>query len=250
MRRARITCRLGRAAPRGERTLCVAKPNTSRTKRVAPVFQIEKFFALALGFGRDMLRLSHKRIAALYPTYGVLALRYRRVRIEGASYFFTVVTYKRLPILKSDEAVLAFMTALRAVQAAHPFELDAYVILPDHLHMIWTLPEGDSNYPMRWRQIKSTFTRTQESSETASKSRKSKSEQTIWQRRYWEHTITSETDFAAHVEYIHCNPVKHGYVAAPRDWPHSSFRKSVERGFYDINWASDNYELGGFVVPE
>ncbi len=179
-------------------------------------------------------------------------MRYRRLRIEGASYFFTVVTYKRQQLLKCDDAVALFVTALRAVQSAHPFELDAYVILPDHLHMIWTLPDGDSDYPMRWRQIKSAFTRSFEAKdgEVISPSRKSKSENAVWQRRYWEHTIAGDADFSAHVEYIHFNPVKHKLAMAPRSWPHSSFHQWVARGQYDINWGSDDYELGGLAIQE
>ncbi len=193
---------------------------------------------------------SRKLKAALYPTYGMNAVRYRRVRIEGASYFFTVVTFKRQPLLKGDDAVALFMTSLRSVQEAHPFELNAYVILPDHLHMIWTLPDGDSDYPMRWRQIKGAFTRSLASkgAEKVSPSRKSKSEHAVWQRRYWEHTISGDADFSVHVEYIHFNPVKHKLVTATRAWPHSSFHNWVARGRYDINWGSDDYELGGLTV--
>ncbi|MEQ1717388.1 MAG: transposase [Hyphomicrobium sp.] len=195
---------------------------------------------------------SRKPMGGLYPTYGVSPLRYRRIRIEGASYFFTVVTHNRQPILKGDAAVTLFMSALRSIQCSHSFELEAYVILPDHLHMIWTLPGGDSDYPTRWRQIKSAFTRSIATKDLAevSPSRKSKLEQAIWQRRYWEHTIASDGDFAAHVEYIHFNPVKHKLAARPRDWPHSSFHDWVKRGQYDCNWGADDYRLVGPNVQE
>lgn len=179
-------------------------------------------------------------------------MRYRRVRIEGASYFFTVVTHKRQKLFADDDAVARLMQTVASVQSAHPFQIDAYVILPDHLHIIWTLPENDSNYPMRWRQIKSAFTRSlgAEPEVQTSKSRREKSEETVWQRRYWEHTISSETDFATHVAYTHFNPVKHGLVAAPRDCKHSSFRAWVVRGDLDLNWGSGDFELAGPAVPE
>lgn len=174
------------------------------------------------------------------------------MRIEGASYFFTVVTFKRIPILAADHAASEFIAAVSTVQAAHPFKLDAHVILPDHLHMLWTLPEHDSDYPTRWRQIKSTFTRRidKPGRETASESRRAKQEQAVWQRRYWEHTIKSDADFVAHVEYIHFNPVKHQLAAAPKGWWHSSFREWVERGVYDLNWGSDNEQIATRTSPD
>ena len=168
-------------------------------------------------------------------------MRYRRVRIEGGTYFFTVVMFKRRPILNDAGAVAHVMDAVATVQSAHPFEVVAHVILPDHLHMLWTLPDDDSDYPMRWRQIKSAFTRAIEKDGIGAqgKSRIAKGEQAVWQRRYWEHTIRGERDLSAHVEYIHFNPVKHGLCAAPRDWPHSSFHDWVRRGLYEASWAPD-----------
>ena len=144
------------------------------------------------------------------------------------------------------------MSCVRAIQSDHPFELDAYVILPDHLHMIWSLPEHDSNYPMRWRLIKAAFSRHAacDQIQPSSESRTSKGERSIWQRRYWEHTIAGESDYTAHVEYIHFNPVKHSLAKAPCDWPHSSFHDWVARGHYDRNWGSDETELTTLVAPE
>ncbi|WP_263970621.1 REP-associated tyrosine transposase [Leptolyngbya sp. KIOST-1] len=69
-------------------------------------------------------------------------------------------------------------------------------------------------------------------------SRQSKGEQTIWQRRFWEHQIHNEADFSQHVDYIHYNPVKHGQVGAPRDWPHSSFHRYVADGAYSADWGA------------
>jgi putative transposase len=168
-------------------------------------------------------------------------MRYRRSRVAGATYFFTLVAEQRRPLLQSEAAVLAFEEAVAAVQSRHPFEVEAQVILPDHLHVMWSLPEGDAGYPMRWRLIKSAFTRKHLHTHEArplSASRAAKGEQAVWQRRFWEHLIRDEKDFAAHLDYIHYNPVRHGLVAAPRDWPHSTFAKWVARGAYEADWGS------------
>jgi putative transposase len=179
-------------------------------------------------------------------------MRYRRVRIEGGSYFFTVVTHRRQKLFDNPAAVELLETAIADVRAAHPFEIEAQVILPDHLHTIWSLPDGDSDFPMRWRQIKSAFTRGlgREDDSVKSKSRVSKSERTIWQRRYWEHVICGDNDFTTHVEYIHFNPVKHGLARRPRDWPHSTFHDWVRRGLYELNWGSDELYFSGFTTVE
>ncbi len=114
--------------------------------------------------------------------------------------------------------------------------------MPDHLHMIWTLPDDDADYTTRIRLVKTAFTKDLPSSpgSVANKSRASKGERDVWQRRYWEHVIRDEKDFQAHVDYIHINPVKHGLVARTGDWPHSTFLKWVERGSYDPWWGSDD----------
>lgn len=168
-------------------------------------------------------------------------MRYRRVRIDGGSYFFTVVTYKRQPIFKNADAIALLQKSITDVRAVHPFEIPAQVILHDHLHAIWTLPDGDSDFPMRWRQIKAAFTRAMDPDDDASKSksRTSKGERTLWQRRYWEHVIRGDDDFTAHVEYIHFNPVKHRLAVRPRDWTNSTFLDWVARGLYDLNWGAD-----------
>jgi putative transposase len=170
-------------------------------------------------------------------------MRYRRVFVPGASYFFTLVTHQRSPIFSHASAVDLFRGVVRKVQAAHPFSLEAEVILPDHVHLLCSLPEGDFNYPMRLRLIKAAFTRAflrqhhpiAQRSHSSTKQR----EQAVWQRRYWEHTIRDQNDFQAHLDYIHINPVKHGLVVAARDWPHSSFHAWVKRGAYEISWGSD-----------
>lgn len=169
-------------------------------------------------------------------------MKYRRAKIAGASYFFTLVTHERRPVFAATETVALLLASIARVNSRYPFDIDAMVILPDHIHTVWTLPEGDADFPMRWRLIKDGFTkpfvRTQ-GAQQRSASRLAKNEQAIWQRRYWEHVIRDDDDFAAHVDYIHYNPVRHGLVKAARDWPHSSFATWVERGFYEPHWGSD-----------
>jgi len=168
-------------------------------------------------------------------------MRYRRVFQPGASYFLTLVTHERSPIFRDAAAVEIYRGAARKVQAAWPFTLEAEVILPDHIHLICTLPEGDFDYPTRVRLIKTVFTRSvlghRRCPGKQSSSRIAKGEQSIWQRRYWEHMIRDERDFQAHLDYIHINPVKHGLVSAAREWPHWSFLQWVEHGVYELWWG-------------
>jgi putative transposase len=127
--------------------------------------------------------------------------------------------------------------AFRAVKKAHPFDIDAMVVLPDHLHAIWTLPQGDHDFSLRWRQIKAAFSVALDKEERISRSRARKQERGIWQRRFWEHAIRDEPDFKRHVDYIHHNPVKHGYVPRVMDWPYSSFHRYVRQGILPSDWA-------------
>ncbi len=169
-------------------------------------------------------------------------MRYRRVRLPGASYFFTVVTFDRKPIFADPRAVELLRATVLGVQLRHPFEIEAEVFLPDHLHTLWTLPEGDADFSTRWMLVKSIFTRKYGplvEEELISGSRHRKRERAIWQRRFWEHLIHDERDFYMHIDYIHINPVKHGLVEAAIDWPHSTFRQFVERGHYTADWGSD-----------
>ena len=147
---------------------------------------------------------------------------YRRNYVDGGTYFFTVNLADRKQKLLIEQVDI-LREAFRVVKKAHPFQIDAIVILPDHLHTIWTLPENDHDFSLRWRQIKSNFSRHLEKQESISKSRLQKQERGIWQRRFWEHTIRNEEDFIHHVDYIHYNPVKHGYVKQMEDWCYSSF---------------------------
>jgi putative transposase len=176
-------------------------------------------------------------------------MRYRRAQVAGATFFFTVVTEQRRPLFQQPETVTLFLAAVEKVRSRRPFEIDAYVILPDHMHTLWTLPEGEADFSTRWRLIKEAFTRAYIKSYPAppqSESRRAKGEQGIWQRRFWEHAVRNEADFLAHLDYIHFNPVKHGLVTAARDWPHSTFSDWVARGAYDASWGSQQMP----VLPE
>ncbi|MGF1538428.1 MAG: transposase [Elainellaceae cyanobacterium] len=164
---------------------------------------------------------------------------YRRAATAGATYFFTVVTYQRQPAFDTPEAIALLRNAFRTVKANHPFRIEAIAVMPDHLHCIWTLPPGDANFSMRWRLIKSMFSRScpDRYRRHRNLSRLRKQEQAIWQRRFWEHQIRNEQDFRQHVDYIHYNPVRHGLVDSPRDWPYSSFHRYVKSGRYAADWG-------------
>ena len=163
-------------------------------------------------------------------------MTYRRNFVKGGSYFFTVALADRSQRLLVEH-VEALRDAFRQVKARYPFELDAVVILPDHLHCIWTLPDGDADYPDRWRRIKAAFSRRLPDCNPRSASKISKGERGIWQRRYWEHTLRDAEDWRRHLDYIHYNPVKHGYVAQVVDWPYSTFHRYAEAGVYPKDWA-------------
>ena len=150
---------------------------------------------------------------------------YRRIRIPGGCYFFTVNLAER----GNNDLLVRHVAVLRAVIAAvrreRPFRIDACVVLPDHLHCVWTLPEEDDDIAVRWMLIKTTFSRRLPPGEPRSASRRRRGERGIWQRRFWEHAIRDDHDFAAHVDYVHLNPVRHGYVTEPEAWPYSTFRR-------------------------
>jgi putative transposase len=169
---------------------------------------------------------------------------YRRNMVEGGIYFFTVVTYKRRPMLTRDTSRRLLHFAWEDVQHRFPFETVALCLLPDHLHCRWKLPEGDSNYSMRWKEIKRLFSRQYNlqigSTEKRNDSRIKRQETTIWQRRFWEHTIQNESDYDYHLDYIHSNPIKHGYVSRAADWQWSTFERFVQNGTYDIEWVGGN----------
>ena len=166
-------------------------------------------------------------------------MNYRRTRIPGGIYFFTIVTYQRKAILCQREEVDLLREAFREVKKKHPFSMEAIVVLPDHMHCLMKLPDGESDYPLRIRLIKSHFSRRfRENDVENTSSRIQKGERPIWQRRYWEHAIRDDEDYRRHVEYIHYNPVKHGVADAPKEWPYSSFHHYVRRGVYEIDWGA------------
>ncbi|MBS0461040.1 MAG: transposase [Proteobacteria bacterium] len=163
---------------------------------------------------------------------------YTRARIPGGCYFFTVNLANR----RNNDLLIGHIASLhdafRRTRVEHPFAIDAIVILPDHLHCIWRLPEGDSDFPMRWRLIKARFSQSLPTGERITDSRARKGERGIWQRRYWEHVIRDDRDHRAHMDYIHFNPVRHGHVATVSDWPQSSFHRCVRLGMYPANWGA------------
>lgn len=164
---------------------------------------------------------------------------YRRNFVSGAGYFFTVNLADRKSCLLIDH-IDELRAAFRYVRQRHPFALDAIVVLPDHLHAIWTLPEGDADFSVRWRLIKSAISRALSAGEKVSRSRAAKGERSIWQRRYWEHTLRNDRISNDTSITSISTPVKHGLVQRVRDWPHSSFARMVRNGAYPEDWAGDN----------
>lgn len=163
---------------------------------------------------------------------------YRRVRVPGGTYFFTVNLLDRRRCLLVEHIDL-LRDSFRAAKAARPFDLLAIVVLPDHLHCVWRLPDGDVDNANRWAQIKSGFSRALPLHERSSPRRITRRERGIWQRRYWEHLVRDEDDLRRHVNYLHINPVKHGHAARAGDWPHSSFPRWVAAGVYPMEWAAE-----------
>jgi putative transposase len=154
-------------------------------------------------------------------------VHYRRHIIPGATTFFTVKLEDRHATWLTTH-ITALREAFRKTRAEHPFKIDAIVILPNHLNALLTLPEDDADYPHRWRRIKSLFTRAVLHSGAQLPTR-DHTGRTLWQRRYWEHLIRDETDLANHITYIHNNPVRHGLVSHPQDWPHSSLHQHLRQ---------------------
>jgi putative transposase len=166
---------------------------------------------------------------------------YRRNFVPGGSHFFTVALVQRSSHLLTANIDL-LRNAVHCVKREMPFELVAMVVLRKHLHCVWTLPEGDIDYPERWKKIKAMFSRGIPVTELRSSSRMAKADHGIWQRRYWEHTLRSEEDLNRHVDYIHFNPVKHRHVGRVNDWPYSSFHRYVWCGIYTEEWAGSGFD--------
>jgi putative transposase len=174
-------------------------------------------------------------------------MQYRRAFTPGGTLFFTVVTHDRRPLLASAEAVAVLRAAFRSVRQSRPFEIDAMVVMPDHLHCIWTMPPDDADFATRWRLIKTWFTKNRPTSlgTAPDPARSAKGEQAVWQHRYWEHLIRDDNDFARHVDYIHYNPVKHGLASSAAQWPYSSFNRHVAAGIYPANWGQSSMNFEG-----
>ena len=170
-------------------------------------------------------------------------VRYRRNLVPGGTFFFTVTLADRRSHVLTDH-IEALRGAVQQTQRSQPFTIDAIVILPDHLHMMMTLPDGDVDYPSRWSIIKRRFTDEVLRSATPVPRHRS-GEAALWQRRYWEHTIRDEGDFERHADYIHFNPVKHRLVDRVRDWPYSSFHRYVRHGILPEDWAGDRSDDRG-----
>lgn len=169
---------------------------------------------------------------------------YRRHFVPGGTYFFTVNLLERRNNDLLVRHIDVLREAVRVTRQSHPFHIAAWVVLPEHMHCIWTLPPGDADYVNRWRLIKMRFSRAIPGTEPLSASRLKRGERGIWQRRYWEHTVRDERDYAAHVDYIHINPLKHGLVRRLADWPYSSFHRMVAGGVYPADWAGDGLAEG------
>jgi putative transposase len=174
---------------------------------------------------------------------------YRRATVDGGTFFVTVVTYRRRRFLTDPEPRQWLRKAIETTRADHPFDIDAWVLLPDHLHCLWTLPQGDADYATRWVLIKGRFTKQAKAlfqrEDWVTESKRKHREGTVWQRRFWEHSIRDERDFEAHLSYIHFNPVKHGLVERVADWPFSTFRRYVQAGVYPMDWSAPPEPFGG-----
>lgn len=168
----------------------------------------------------------------------------------GRYVFFTVnLLERKLDLLVRH--INDLREAVRATKRERPFHIDAWVVLPDHMHCVWTLPVGDDDFSNRWKAIKIRFVQALPRTERRSKVRIAKGERGIWQRRYWEHLIRDERDYARHTDYIHYNPVKHSYVKRASEWPHSSIHRYIARGVVDRNWGTSDLlnDKGGFGEP-
>lgn len=174
---------------------------------------------------------------------------YRRAWHPGGTYFFTVNALQREGNDLLTRHIDLLREAVREVRAAHPFIIHGWVVLPDHLHCVLELPPGDADFALRWRLIKMGFSKRLPAVERRSAVRRARGERGLWQRRFWEHLIRDEADFAAHMDYVHINPVKHGYAAGPGEWPYSTFHRLVEAGIYPADWAGSVWE-DGVVCPD
>jgi putative transposase len=179
---------------------------------------------------------------------------YRRAPVAGGTYFFTVVTFERQPLLTGDAVRHALRSAIEQTRSGHPIQIDAWVLLPDHLHCLWTLPAGDAGFSRRWSMIKRLTTRQLQGKTgflpATNGSRNRRGESTLWQRRFWEHQIRDEFDYRRHMDYVHWNPVKHGHVTRVVDWPYSTFHRWLRQGAYVADWGGACADAEGNVFGE
>jgi putative transposase len=166
---------------------------------------------------------------------------YRRIWKMGGTYFFTVCLAHRIGNDLLTRYIVALRHAVKETRARYPFDIDAWVVLPEHLHCVITLPPSDNNYALRWRLIKRWFSEAVPRTEYRNVIRTQRGERGIWQRRYWKHLIRNEKDYLAHIDYIHFNPVKHGLVQRATEWPYSTFHHWVNKGSYPANWGEGGY---------
>ena len=168
---------------------------------------------------------------------------YRRAGIPGGTFFFTVVTYRRRVLFDQPESRDILREVVQTVRQRHPFIIHAWVLLPEHMHCIWTLPPEDPDFSTRWSLIKSGFSKRAQNfchiEDWMNDSKRKHRESTIWQRRFWEHRIRSDEEYQAYMDYTHFNPVKHGLVQQVVDWPYSTFHRHVKQGTYPENWGSE-----------
>ena len=173
---------------------------------------------------------------------------YRRAFVPGGCWFFTVNLLDRRQTLLVDQ-IETLRAAVAATRQSHAFTIDAIVVLPDHLHAVWSLPAGDSDFSTRWRLIKNRFARALPKQEALSAVRIARNERGIWQRRFWEHHIRNDDEFGHYADYCAINPVKHGLVRRPVEWPYSSFHRDLRRGIYSEDWGAKVDLPGEFGEP-
>ena len=168
---------------------------------------------------------------------------YRRTLIPGGTYFFTIVTHERRPWLILPHAREILRAAVIETRKRLPFTIHAWVLLPEHIHCLWTLPEGDQDFSKRWALIKRSVSKhachlvTREGG-VEHHVRQRHRENPLWQQRFWEHAVRNDEDFKAHMDYVHYNPLRHGLVERVEDWPYSTFHRYVREGFYPRDWGN------------
>lgn len=170
---------------------------------------------------------------------------YRRAWRKGGTYFFTINLLERYQNDLLVRHIDILRRVVKDVKHKHPFIIHAWVVLPEHMHCVIELPEGDDDFALRWRLIKIGFSKAMPKTERLSAVREKRGERGIWQRRFWEHLIRDERDFAAHIDYVHINPVKHGHVGRVQDWQYSTFHRYVAQGVLPMDWAGGKEELLG-----